>query len=95
MDRSTEGFLAANPGIGEVSRSSTAFGELRIRAALDIDGERLYLVRGDTLGSEGDLLVEVLVRGARSTDPGDPCRQLFLELDPASRRAVRRRLSEV
>ena len=85
-------FVAANPALARAMAASRAFPALRDAAALDIDEERLYIVRGDTLGSEADLFVEALVRGARGSDPTDPARALYLELDDETRVLVERRI---
>jgi hypothetical protein len=97
-------FLAAHPSLAEAMRTSAAFDAIRRQALLDIDGERLYIVRGDTLGSEEELFVEALVRGARggrgaarpgptdSPDPGDPDRALYLELTDEQRALVDERV---
>jgi hypothetical protein len=80
-------FLDATPGLRAV-RGSAAFADLKQAAALEIDDEVLYIVRGDTVGDEDELLVESLVLGARSTRDDDPARRLYLELGQAERRAV-------
>lgn len=82
--------LDTYPGLRAAMGASSAFHEIRARAALEIDGESLYVVRGDTLGEEDDLYVDALVRGAVSTSD-DAYRRLFLELDPALRRPVEAR----
>lgn len=98
-------FLAAHPSLAEAMRTSTAFDGIRRQALLDIDGERLYIVRGDTLGSEEELFVEALVRGAQHgvsggprpaptdpADPSDPDRALYLELTDEQRALVDERV---
>jgi len=72
-------------------RASEPFARMREDAALEVDAERLYIVRGDMLGDEADLYLETLVRGARSDRPDDPNRAVFLELDDELREVVRRR----
>ena len=85
-------FLAAHPSLAEAMRTSSAFDRIRRQALLDIDGERLYIVRGDTLGSEEELFVEALVRGAQGPDPGDAERALYVELTDEQRALVDERV---
>ena len=85
-------FLAANRWLIDAMQSSTAFEAVKRGAALDIDDERLYIVRGDTLGSEEDLFLEAVVRGAQCDDPTDPVRQVYLELDDHQRAIVDERI---
>jgi hypothetical protein len=87
-------FLDAHPALRTAVQASPWFDALRRRAMIEIDGERLYVVRGDTLGSEEDLIVEALVRGARSIDPDDPHRRLYEELDGDLRAIVDARISQ-
>lgn len=86
-------FFAASRGLEEAMKASTAFEEVKREAALDIDGERLYIVRGDTLGSEEDLYLETIVRGAQRDDPNDPYRRVYLELDDELRTRVDERVA--
>ena len=85
-------FLAANRWLVDAMRSSAAFEAVKGEAALDIDDERLYIVRGDTLGSEEELYLEALVRGAQCDDPTDPVRRVYLELDDHQRAIVNERI---
>ncbi|MEZ0240424.1 MAG: hypothetical protein ACAH65_06470 [Chloroflexota bacterium] len=73
-------------------RSSKAFAAIREAAALEIDAERLYIVRGDTLGDEEDLFLETLVRGAQADDPKDRNRTVYLELDKETREVIQGRV---
>ncbi len=73
-------------------RSSSAFEAVKREAALDIDEERLYIVRGDTLGTEEDLFLEAVVRGAQRDDSEDPYRQVYLELGEEGRALVDERV---
>jgi hypothetical protein len=73
-------------------RSSKAFAAIREVAALEIDAERLYIVRGDTLGDEEDLFLETLVRGAQASDPDDPNRAVYLELEDEMREVIDQRI---
>ena len=85
-------FVQSHPGLTRAMESAATFAAIKDRAALDVDDERLYIVRGDTLGDEEDLFVEALVRGAQSADPDDLNRALYLELDDESRQVVDQRV---
>jgi len=85
-------FVLAHPELVEAMQRSEAFAAVRDGAALDVDDERLYIVRGDTLGDEEDLFVETLVRGAQSSEPDDPNRAVYLELDDRAREVVDQRI---
>jgi hypothetical protein len=74
-------FLAEHRELGHAMRSSSAFEAVKREAALDIDEERLYIVRGDTLGTEEELFLEAVVRGAQRDEAEDPYRRVYLELD--------------
>jgi hypothetical protein len=84
--------MRSHPGLAQAMRSSKAFEAIRDKAALEIDAERLYIVRGDTLGDEADLFVETLVRGAKSSDPDDPNRAVYLDLDDELREVIDQRV---
>jgi hypothetical protein len=87
-------FVRSHPGLARAMQSAATFAAIKDRAALDIDDdERLYIVRGDTLGDEEDLFVEALVRGAQSEDPADLNRALYLEIDDEARQAVDQRVN--
>jgi hypothetical protein len=87
--RAAARFLDAHPGLRRAMAGSTVFAELKRRAAMEIDGERLYLYRGDALGEEEDLYLDALVKGLEGQ--GELEAQLIAELDEALREAVRRR----
>lgn len=72
--------------------SSSSFGVLRDRTVLEIDAERLYIVRGDTLGDEEDLFLEALIRGAQASDATDPYRAVYLDLDDEMREVIDQRM---
>jgi hypothetical protein len=83
--------LHEHPGLERTMSTSERFARIRDGAVLEVDAERLYIVRGDTLGDEADLYLETLVRGACSERPDDPNRAVFLELDDELQDVVRRR----
>ena len=85
-------FVRSHSGLARAMRSSKAFASIREAAALEIDAERLYIVRGDTLGDEEDLFLETLVRGAQAKDPQDPNRRVYLELDKRMREVIDQRV---
>jgi len=80
-------FLDVHPEFRTAMATSRTFQEIKARATLNVDKETLYIVRGDTLGNEDDLYLDALARGAGST-VDDVYRQLFLELDEASRALI-------
>ncbi len=73
--------------------ASARFRELKARAGLVIDGETLYAVRGDTLGTEDDFYVDALAKGARPGAADPVYRDLFLELDERLQALVRQRVT--
>jgi hypothetical protein len=82
--------LRAHPELLELMARSETFGRIAERARLEIDGITHFLVRGDTLGSREELLVDALSEGS-SPESADPSRRaLFLELPPALQEVVRR-----
>ena len=85
-------FIREHPRLDAAMRTSPSFARVRDAAALEIDEERLYIVRGDTLGDEEELFVETVVRGAQASDPADPTRAVYLELDPGLQELVRQRI---
>jgi hypothetical protein len=87
--RAAARFLDAHPALRRAMASSAAFAELKRRAAMEIDGERLYLYRGDALGEEEDLYLDALVKGLAGQ--GELEAKLIAELDETLREAVRRR----
>jgi hypothetical protein len=89
---SAHDFIRTHPGLLRMMATSPEFAAVRDGAALDIDDERLYIVRGDTLGDEEELFVEALVRGAQATRPDDPNRAVYLALDDEMREVVDRRV---
>lgn len=82
-------FLDAHPRLRAAMASSAAFAELKQAAALEIDGERLYLYRGDALGDEEDLYLDALAKGLAGQ--GELQRRMVDELDEELRAAVRQR----
>lgn len=80
--------LRAHPALHALLDRSETFRRIAERARIELDGRTHFLVRGDTLGSREELLVDALCRGA-SPESSDPlCRALFLELPAALQREV-------
>jgi hypothetical protein len=71
--------FAAHPALRQAMSASQIFPKIRDQARLQVGGEELYIIRGDTLGEEEDLYLEALIRGAAGQ--GDLNRALFVELD--------------
>jgi hypothetical protein len=83
-------FLDQHPRLRQAMAKSSSFAELKRAAALEVDGERLYLHRGDALGEEEDLYLDVLAKGLAAQ--GELERRVVAELDEELRELVRRRL---
>lgn len=82
----TRSFFAARPEIRDRMTGSEVFGRIKREALLEMDGEELYIVRGDSLGSEEELFVEAVLRGAAGQ--GEANRELFAELDLTERELI-------
>jgi hypothetical protein len=87
-----ERFLAERPALREARGRSTVWPDILTSAAVRIRGERLYVVRGDTLGGEDELFLDRLARGAREAGSDPLSRALFLELPPELQEIVQRDL---
>ncbi|WP_437758856.1 hypothetical protein [Sorangium sp. So ce1389] len=72
--------LKAHPELLALLDRSEAFRRVEERYRIEISGRTLYLVRGDTLGSREDLLVDALARGSAPEGADPLSRALFLEL---------------
>lgn len=81
-------FLDAHPALRESMSASDRFAELKKRAGLLIDGEQVYIVRGDAQGDEDDLYVDALAKGSNPHERDQLARALFLELDEHHRRLI-------
>ena len=86
--RDLPALLRAHPALQALLDRSEIFRRIAEGARIDLDGRTHFLVRGDTLGSREELLVDALCRGA-SPESSDPLsRALFLELPPALQAAI-------
>ncbi|MFN2515294.1 MAG: hypothetical protein ABR556_03695 [Pyrinomonadaceae bacterium] len=74
-------FLDENPELRTSMSKSKKFSELKKRSLLFIDGEQLYVVKGDTLGNEQELYLDGLIKGSNPANQDELYRELFLELD--------------
>ncbi len=81
-------FLDAHPGLRDSMSVSDKFAELKKRAGLFIDGEQIYVVRGDAQGDEDDLYLDALARGSNPHERDELARSLFLELDDHHRELI-------
>ncbi|WP_437692032.1 hypothetical protein [Sorangium sp. So ce176] len=72
--------LEAHPELLALVDRSATFRRVEERYRIELDGRTHYLVRGDTLGSREDLLVDALARGAAPEGADPLSRALFLEL---------------
>lgn len=85
-------FLDAHPRLRDARARSVVWPALSESAALELNGRRVFIVAGDTLGDEDDLYLGELARGASDQDDEAASRRLFLELEPELRQVVEREL---
>jgi hypothetical protein len=83
----TARFFAGHPEFRRAMSESKIFSQIRDQARLNVEGEELYIIRGDTLGEQEDLYLEALIRGAATQ--GDLNRALFEELDENLKNIIR------
>lgn len=81
-------FLRAHPEIHHRMKTSKVFSHLKQSALVELDGEELYIVKGDTLGDEEDLYIEAVIRGAAGQ--GALNRDLCAELEASERNLILR-----
>lgn len=84
----TTRFFSEHPELRRRLADSAAFRRIKDEARVEIDGEELYISKGDALGSAEELFVEAVIRGAAGQ--GEANRDLAAELDPAERELVLR-----
>jgi hypothetical protein len=72
--------LLAHPELRALLDRSERFRRIEERYRIEIEGQTFYLVRGDTLGSREELLIDALVRGSAPESADPLSRALFLEL---------------
>ena len=84
-------FLDSHPQLRSAMRESKIFDEIKTRAALKIDGELLYIVKGDALGEEDDLFLDALAEGSREGAANELKRVLFLELNDEQKALLKER----
>jgi hypothetical protein len=90
--RPAAAFLDEHPEFRERMTASETFRELKKRDALPLlDGEQLYIYRGDAPGDEEDLYLDALARGSNSLTTDALARKLFLELDEPHRELISNR----
>lgn len=87
-------FLSRNPQLRRLRESET-WQALKQRYKLHDDEPGLYVVRGDTIGEEDDLLVDALARGSAPKSPDALARRLFEELPPQLQDVVLRQLRNI
>lgn len=90
-------FLDEHPELRAAMSESKMFQELKGHSAMDVDGERLYVVRGDTLGDEDDFYLDSLIKGSSPQGEGEIyslSRELFLELDDRLKNLILERLKK-
>lgn len=79
-------FFARHPELRRRMADSEAFPRAKRAALVEIDGERLYIVKGDILGEEEELYVEAVLRGAAGQ--GELNREICEELDDEARELI-------
>ena len=79
-------FVDAHPGLRHKMVESDAFSQIKRSAVLEIDGERLYIVKGDAQGDEEELFIEAVLNGAAGQ--GKLNRQLFAELEEDEKKLI-------
>lgn len=87
-------FLSRNPQLRQLQESET-WRALKQRFKLPDSKPDLYVVRGDTIGEEDDLLVDALARGSAPESPDTLARRLFDELPPQLQDVVLRQLRNI
>ena len=85
----TAAFFAAHPELRRSMTASSAFPRVKQANLLEIDGEKLYIVKGDALGEEEELYVEAVIRGAAGQ--GELNREVFAELDEREKELILRK----
>lgn len=88
-------FLDSNAELRRAMRESKVFDRIKLQAAFQIDGERLYIVKSDALGGEDDLFLDALAEGSRKDAADELRRALFLELDDARRELLNKRFGKL
>jgi hypothetical protein len=87
-----EAFLDRHPALRTACARSTVWSRVRDEARIDLGGSEAYIVAGDTLGGEPELLLDRLARGANASGADPLSRALFLELPTELQTTVRREL---
>lgn len=78
-----------HPELRAILSHSERFRGIAERHRVELDGKTYYIVRGDTLGSKEELLVDVLVRGSADEGADPESRALFLELSEPMKNVIR------
>ncbi|HLM60410.1 MAG TPA: hypothetical protein VK308_06390 [Pyrinomonadaceae bacterium] len=78
-------FLDAHPELRRAMRDSKIFDRIKQSAALLVDDEEFYVVKGDVLGDADELFLDALAEGRRAETADQTKRALFLELDDRQR----------
>jgi hypothetical protein len=82
-------FVKDHAELQKVMADSAHFVAIKQQREVRLEGERQYVVMGDMLGGEAELLLDSLAQGAGSTDESNLNRRLFLELSPPLQEIVR------
>ena len=91
---SAQDFIHRHPDVRIVQKSE-AWRVLKEHYALHDDEPGLYVVRGDTVGDEDELLVDALARGSAPQTPDPLARRLFEELPATLQDSVLKELRNI
>ena len=92
---SSREFLNRHPEIEQMRDRSQTWSQVKDQKRMKgLDGD-LYVVRGDTMGDEDDLLVDTLARGGAPQTSDPMARSLFEELSPEMQKSVRSELLKI
>lgn len=73
-------FLSRHPELSAAVEQSSVWQRIKNEESILIRGQRMYVVGGDALGGEEELLLDRVARGATESGSDALSRQLFLDL---------------
>jgi hypothetical protein len=83
-----EAFLDEHRALRDARDRSAVWLRIRATSGFELQGRRLYVVGGDTLGGEDELYLDRLARGARAAGSDELSRELYLELPEELKKVV-------
>jgi hypothetical protein len=78
--KKAETFIAQHPELREFMHHSTHFADLKKSLEVHYGDQKIYVVQGDVLGGEEELLFDSLIRGANEQEADTRYRAVFLDL---------------